>query len=601
MTFDLEDRLKRLRQISERLQQSIDLEKKTSKEPDFRILRDFEEEMQSIQQCLSICAQVSKAVEISRSQLPEKNAYENLALNLTRTEKETRDFLADFRNRLSSKSSVFRQHLTELDSRSKTIVEQQQLGKETADIGSVKGKSGDIVKCLHSSADAFELAYKSNVFEDCIIGNYSDKAMSANRISTEDNEVSAQLHGQLSDKSIQRVLRDRGFAIPNDQILEAERRVLGQVYPHSAPSMSDAGSINQSQDELTQGTESSSAITTLPGSYDQHTLELKPSSWLDQKSLDSLQDEDCVSVVSDDNGIASQVAMIRTQPENFVIRHIASFLCEREELRPLHKKALKGLGTTRFQHGYRQILKSYVMRLNNEARTAVQNDIVRVLKPPSNRINVAQRIIALIQEENDGTTKPLDSINSQPVEKQTVEEWERYAHGLLVADPVVNSDCGEYEQSSGRSDSEAAQDEHRAEELLFPNIANVNRFLYRGIPFQTLLLELRLLILPSSLREITESIPKHLIHISPVNDRSLINMVKAWIEDHTAFEWDWWPLMPRVPHLPSGRLRLQWRVSNPLDAKVLLFQILNINSFVDTPCTKRYHRKILLLYNRSWC
>lgn len=38
-----------------------------------------------------------------------------------------------------------------------------------------------------------------------------------------------------------------------------------------------------------------------------------------------------------------------------------------------------------------------------------------------------------------------------------------------------------------------------------------------------------------------------------------MNKTKAFIEDYTAFEWDWWPLTSRIPDLPPGRLRLQWK------------------------------------------
>ena len=344
------------------------------------------------------------------------------------------------------------------------------------------------------------------------------------------------------------------------QKMDGRQRVLG-----SQASRSDASSMPQSQEVLTQPEESSFAATTLLDIQEQQMLELKPSTSLYRGTLDTFEDEDSISVVSDDNDIASKTATRRTKPEVLAIRHIASFLYELEELRPLHEQALKKLGPKRFQENYRRILKFYVLKLRNEAQTTFQIDIFRVLKSRLNRVNVARQIIDLIQDHKDDNTKPLDRITSQPVEKQSLEDWIRNTHGLPVVDTAVVPKFESHEQFSDENDSEDAEDEYRAKELLFPNITHADKFLYSVIPFQALLLELRLLVLPASLREVVESTPKHLIHVSAVNDTSLVNMAKAFIEDHTAFEWDWWPLMPRVPELSPGRMRLQWSVSNLLD------------------------------------
>ncbi|GMG13314.1 unnamed protein product [Aspergillus oryzae] len=344
------------------------------------------------------------------------------------------------------------------------------------------------------------------------------------------------------------------------QKMDGRQRVLGSQAPRS-----DASSMPQSQEVLTQPEESSFGATTLLDIQEQQMLELKPSTLLYRTTLDTFEDEDCISVVSDDNDIASKTSTRRTQPEILAVRHIASFLYELEELRPLHEQALKKLGPKRFQENYRRILKFYVLKLRNEAQTTVQIDIFRVLKSRLNRINVARQIIDLIRDDKDDSTKPLDRLTSQPVEKQPLEDWIRNIYGLHVVDTAVTPKFESHEQFSDGSDSEEAKDEYHAKELLFPNITHANKFLYSVIPFQALLLELRLLVLPASLREVVESTPKHLIHVSPVNDTSLINMAKAFIEGHTAFEWDWWPLMPRVPELSPGRMRLQWSVSNPLD------------------------------------
>jgi hypothetical protein len=62
------------------------------------------------------------------------------------------------------------------------------------------------------------------------------------------------------------------------------------------------------------------------------------------------------------------------------------------------------------------------------------------------------------------------------------------------------------------------------------------------------------------LRELLTQIPKRLIALSSENDSSFLNRSKAFLEDYTMAEWDWWPLAPRVPDVTSGECRLQWKV-----------------------------------------
>ncbi|KAG4429355.1 hypothetical protein IFR05_015162 [Cadophora sp. M221] len=323
----------------------------------------------------------------------------------------------------------------------------------------------------------------------------------------------------------------------------------------------DHGSYTGTQDEHTLvGTQDEH---TLVATQDSHTFESKQSSSLNVPDSDTFED-DCMSVESNEEDIASQVATRRTEPEILAVKLFGSFFGELEELRPLHKEALEKLGAKRFQENYRRILKLYVLKLRNEAQTALEKDTVRVLKSRPNRLSIAQRIVALMQEDGDDNSKPFDELASQSVEKQDLEDWARNAYVLPGGDTIEPIE-EEYEHSRGGSNGEDGEyndeneDENRLEELHFLNITQANRFLHKGVPFQMLALELRLLVLPASLREVIEFTPKCSIRVSPVNITSFMNKAKGFIEDYTAFDWDWWPLMPRVPDLPLGRWRLQWK------------------------------------------
>ena len=87
-------------------------------------------------------------------------------------------------------------------------------------------------------------------------------------------------------------------------------------------------------------------------------------------------------------------------------------------------------------------------------------------------------------------------------------------------------------------------------------------FLIQGSPFQTLLLNLQIFLLPATLSSLTRiimSIPSDRICFSAANDFSLSNKIKAFIEDHTEETWNWWPLRARMRELHDNQTRLYWR------------------------------------------
>jgi tetratricopeptide (TPR) repeat protein len=269
-------------------------------------------------------------------------------------------------------------------------------------------------------------------------------------------------------------------------------------------------------------------------------------------------DDECMSMESNDEDIASQVAAKRTVPEILAVRQFGFFFAELEELRSLHKEAFSRFGTTRFQENYRRILKRYVLRLQDNARIPMEKDTVLVLRSRTNRRNIAQQIVNLIQAEGEGSSKPLEELIRQPVEKLQLEDWAKNVY--TPQDPelldTIEVDAEGSEYSGEESDGEAC-----GEERHYPTIIQAERFLRTGFPFQMLVQDIRLLILPRLIREVVEHSPKDSIRLFSKNDTSLVNKFKAFVEDNSNMEWDWWPLTPRVPDLPSDKMHIRWTVS----------------------------------------
>jgi len=83
---------------------------------------------------------------------------------------------------------------------------------------------------------------------------------------------------------------------------------------------------------------------------------------------------------------------------------------------------------------------------------------------------------------------------------------------------------------------------------------------YDVTPLHLLSRDLAFSTLRRPLQELLSQIPGYRIELSPMNDMSFVNRTKAFLEDYTMTEWDWWPIAPRVPDVAPGEWRLQWKV-----------------------------------------
>lgn len=315
-------------------------------------------------------------------------------------------------------------------------------------------------------------------------------------------------------------------------------------------------------ESLSEHRESVSEDTTLLNSNDSLMAKVEDQSILDL----SKGSEDYMSLPSNDEDIASQAARQRTEQEILAVKLFSLFLAQCEELSGLHENALRKIGPSRFLENYRRILKAYVLKLRLEARTALEKDTVKVIESRGNRRSIAKQIVDFIALENEENVKPLVELAQLPLMKQNLEDWAKTAYGMPDATEESTPEQAEYfsEESDEEDDSDSRHEDWNADHLqtlTFTTIDKAYRFLYQSLPFQTLVLQLRLLALPTSLREIIETCPRRSIKILYYSDMSLINRFKHIIESYTATQWDWWPLVPKVPYLESDRLLLEWQVS----------------------------------------
>ncbi|RHZ67122.1 uncharacterized protein CDV56_102619 [Aspergillus thermomutatus] len=112
-------------------------------------------------------------------------------------------------------------------------------------------------------------------------------------------------------------------------VSEARKRASGPDHSQMQTPPAGAASMSENQESSTRQAESTFGGTTLVETQDELTLEIELSLPLDQRASDAIEDEDCISVESNDDDIASQTATKRTEPEILAARYFGLFLAVR--------------------------------------------------------------------------------------------------------------------------------------------------------------------------------------------------------------------------------------------------------------------------------
>lgn len=297
-----------------------------------------------------------------------------------------------------------------------------------------------------------------------------------------------------------------------------------------------------------------------------------PSSSPDASKKNYDTEHDYASVLSNDEDIASKSGNYRSREEVLAVKELGYFFAELEDLRPLHQELLEKLGPERFSENYRRVLKVYFLKLQGEAKTAVEKQTALVLRKRFNRYSIGQKIANSLQNIGKDDSSQLDELSSHQVQKE-LGKWLAKLDNTGWATPLQMMDKqderDEWDERSERDEitdesNDEIENEDRHEDISIASIEQAKAFLRRGDPFQNLVLQLRLLALPSSIRDALDMASRDSIAISSMNDTSFMNRAKAFMEDYTGVEWDWWPLVPRVPDVTRNRFRLQWEVSAEL-------------------------------------
>ncbi|RDL32368.1 Uncharacterized protein BP5553_08824 [Venustampulla echinocandica] len=217
-TSDLEEHLQ---EIDNKLQ-SLSLQSTTISDEQAAERGAIQEEKDSTQQCLGICAQVSAHIDQAQPNSFEKISTATGSQNVDASSKNpswarvvTADTFKECKEKISNATTQLEVHLQDIDNRLRNLhsTSPETPNEQAAEKEQIKAELDSIKQCLAICADASTQANKerTNLFEDVTMSDDSRQVIvstigdliTARRITAGDRSL--QCLGQMSDDSVQQI------------------------------------------------------------------------------------------------------------------------------------------------------------------------------------------------------------------------------------------------------------------------------------------------------------------------------------------------------------------------------------------------------------
>jgi hypothetical protein len=219
----------------------------------------------------------------------------------------------------------------------------------------------------------------------------------------------------------------------------------------------------------------------------------------------------------------------------------------------------------------RQVLKNFHLGLLEYAKTELEKRGTYLLKSRPGRTRICEDIADFIQfenaqnEEEERRAAEQNRLTKERLERYTKNISDTYPHQRLEnenehpTDPNIAIEPERRNTGTGQQKNEGIESELESEDNSVPNLTRIEEFFRESEPFQVLLNDLRTQLLPLSLRDIIQTASHGSLSLSDQHNNSLSNRTKAFVEDFTMLQWNWWPLEPRMRDLNSNETRLFWK------------------------------------------
>jgi len=241
--------------------------------------------------------------------------------------------------------------------------------------------------------------------------------------------------------------------------------------------------------------------------------------------------------------------------------YIAHLLAKDDDILSVCSGLLEIVDRERFTEIGKGALRSFYLGLEKQAKTELERNCVRSLKSRSRRRRICESIAYIVSKEyqNKGANRNVKGRHQS--EMKVPLEFIR-----IVPHTHTSYDSSPTRQQGGVYQNQDAEPEFKSEDNNLGDLFKTKRFLRGSEAFRILLNDLRIHLLPDSLRDIIQTVSYRSLSLSVQHENSLENRAKAFVEDFTMLEWNWWPLKPRMKTLSTKQMRLIWHcVSSPVE------------------------------------
>ena len=265
-----------------------------------------------------------------------------------------------------------------------------------------------------------------------------------------------------------------------------------------------------------------------------------------------------------DSVASSRTSVISDRFSLVAADELVACLLQNAELRVVYKAALESrhVGLDRFERNFRRILNQYSRDLKKEARNRGQTSAAVLVRRRSRYM--ANTLRQNLEGPRRGYRhdqivygKDRDNVRGLKIE-QYLRSMKGSSSSSLSEEPRIRDEPPE-ELSS--SDTDTSDDDFDDK---LPELSQVKDFMFTSAAFSALRATIWHLVDHSlqpklgRLRADIECCPATPIDVSYEAIESMSNRVKGVIEDFTRGSWDWWPLKPRMGHIPAGYARIRW-------------------------------------------
>jgi tetratricopeptide (TPR) repeat protein len=260
----------------------------------------------------------------------------------------------------------------------------------------------------------------------------------------------------------------------------------------------------------------------------------------------------------DNSSVSSHVTTAREKDGK---AHIAYLLATDPELRILCSRVMGERKKADFVDTGHRLLKAFYLGLLGDAQTELQKQSVRLLKSRRGRMRISRDIIEITNSIDAQEAEGMRIAEQARLRKDRVANWTLELANISPdknAQLLKSEQLGEHSmlgRIQGYRDKKSGHEGHDTDNENEDNLHELEEFFRSSRHFQVLLDGFKELLLPRPLRDVITSTS---VELSNEEDASWVNYMKAWVEDYTMVNWNWWPLEPCMRPLNPNESRLIW-------------------------------------------